>query len=94
MDLEQVLGVAVKRIHSGLLSNEAQVKQAVIVPILRALGWDDTNPAEFVPEHSLDLENGWWLGTNLSTPQVRKNIELTCQTAGVQFGSQLTLIER
>ena len=30
------------------------MKQAVIVPILRALDWDDADPAEFVPEYSVD----------------------------------------
>ncbi len=54
MDLEQVLRVVVRRIRSNLLSNEAQVKQAVLLPVLRELGWDDANPAEFVPEYSVD----------------------------------------
>ena len=54
MSLEEVLKKAVERIHSGSLENEAQVKQAVIVPVLRALDWDDSDPAEFVPEFSAD----------------------------------------
>ena len=53
MSLEQILKVAVERIRSGSLENEAQVKQAIILPILRALDWDDTNPAEFKPEFSV-----------------------------------------
>ena len=57
MSLEEVLRKAVEHINSGSLSNEAQVKQAVILPILRALDWDDSDPAEFVPEYSVD--NGW-----------------------------------
>ncbi len=52
MSLDKVLKKAVERIHSGSLENEAQVKQAVILPILRALDWDDSDPAEFVPEFS------------------------------------------
>ena len=48
--LEKILRSAAKRIQSGLLKNEAQVKQAVIVPVLRGLNWDDTDPAECVPE--------------------------------------------
>lgn len=54
MGMEKVLQAAVQQLNSGLLTNEAQVKQAVVLPILRGLGWDDTNPAEFVPELSLD----------------------------------------
>lgn len=57
MSLEKTLKVAVERISSGSLENEAQVKQAIIVPILRALDWDDTNPAEFKPEFSVG--KGW-----------------------------------
>ena len=54
MSLEEVLKKAVEHINSGSLTNEAQVKQSVIVPILRALDWDDSEPAEFVPEFSVE----------------------------------------
>ena len=54
MNLEEVLTSAIKRIRSDSLENEAQVKQAVILPILRALDWDDSDPAEFRPEYSVD----------------------------------------
>ena len=54
MSLKEVLKNAVGYIRSGCLDNEAQVKQAVILPILRALDWDDANPAEFVPEFPVD----------------------------------------
>ena len=54
MNLEQILELVIQRIRSGSLENEAQVKQAVIVPILRALDWDDADPAEFKPEYSVD----------------------------------------
>ena len=53
MNLEQVLNRAVDRIRSGQLNNEDQVKLSVILPILRALEWDDTNPSELVPEFSI-----------------------------------------
>ena len=53
MDMEQVLNLAVDRIRSGQLNKEEQVKLAVILPILRALDWDYTNPSEFVPEFSV-----------------------------------------
>ena len=57
MPLENVLRKAVKAIKSGMLDNEAQVKQAVILPILRELGYDDTDPEQFVPEFSVG--DGW-----------------------------------
>ncbi len=44
---------ALERIGSGLLDSEAQTKQSVITPILRGLGWDDTNPHEVRLEYPL-----------------------------------------
>ena len=55
MNLEQALRNGLDKIRSGQLTNEAQVKQAVILPILRELGWDDTNPNEFVPELAVEV---------------------------------------
>ena len=52
MSLEQTLKTAVSRLRAGHLDNEAQLKQAVILPILRALDWDDTDPEAFKPEYS------------------------------------------
>ncbi|WP_419926669.1 hypothetical protein [Candidatus Poriferisocius sp.] len=54
MEFPQVLEQATRHVESGLLKNEAQIKQAVIVPVLRALGWNDTDPGEFVPEYQVD----------------------------------------
>ncbi len=54
MPLENVLKKAVKAIKSGMLDNEAQVKQAVILPILRELGYDDADPGQFAQEFSVD----------------------------------------
>ncbi len=51
-DLVQTLKKAAGRLRSARLGNEAQVKQSVIVPILRALDWDDTDPESFIPEYS------------------------------------------
>ena len=48
---------------------------------------------KFVEKASLDLGNGWWLGTSLSTERIRKHIQTACEVAGVKFGTELTLIE-
>ena len=53
MDLEETLRLAVRNLRSDRLENEAQVKQAVILPILRALGWDDADPVSFKPEYAV-----------------------------------------
>ena len=58
MNLEQALRNGLDKIRSGQLTNEAQVKQAVILPILRELGWDDADPREFVPELPVITEVG------------------------------------
>ena len=53
MSLSDARRKAVDRLKSGDLSNEAQVKQAVILPILRSLNWDDTDPNQFKPEYKV-----------------------------------------
>lgn len=45
-------------LRSRQLTNEAQIKMAVVLPILRTLDWDDANPEEFVPEYSVELQDG------------------------------------
>ena len=54
MDLERTLRIAVANLGSNRLENEAQVKQAVILPVLRALGWDDADPDAFRPEYAVE----------------------------------------
>ena len=51
--LEETLKKATEWIRSEKLQNEAQTKQAVILPILRCLGWDDANPNECFPEYTM-----------------------------------------
>ena len=34
---------------------------------------------------SLNMENGWWLGTNMSESTIRKRIETACEVAGVRL---------
>ena len=58
MDLADTLNSAVEKLKSGKLTNEAQIKQAVILPILRSLGWDDADPESLLPEYSVD---GRWV---------------------------------
>lgn len=58
MNLEQSLHLAVQNIRSGRLTQEAQVKQSVIVPLLHALDWDETDPSEFITEFPVPSD-GW-----------------------------------
>ena len=54
MSLEQTLRTVIGRLNSGSLDNEAQVKSAVVLPVLRELGWDDADPDAFKPEYAVD----------------------------------------
>lgn len=54
MSLEDALASAGERLASGALPNEAQVQASVIRPVLRALGWDDADPAQWRVEFQVD----------------------------------------
>ncbi len=54
MALEGILKKAVQHIRGGKLNNEAQVIQSVILPILRAMDWDYTDPDECKTEFPVD----------------------------------------
>ncbi len=54
MTLEHVLETVVERLRSDKLTDEEHVKYSVILPILRALGWDDTDPSAFKSQYVLD----------------------------------------
>lgn len=41
------------RLEEGAYQNEAAVSVGVVLPILRSLGWDDTDPSQIVPEFSM-----------------------------------------
>ena len=49
--------------------DEARVKQAIILPILRGLGWDTDNPDEVWPEYSVKER---WVDYALSTGTTAK----------------------
>lgn len=58
MTIEEVLARTLELLRSGKLTNEAQIKQAAVIPILRALDWDDTNPDEVLPQYDVELPDG------------------------------------
>ena len=51
--LEHTLKIVISRLVSDDLESEAQVKQSIILPVLRELGWDDTDPKMFKPVYSV-----------------------------------------
>ena len=60
MDLEETLKTVIPRLQSGNLHGEAQVKQSAILPILRALDWDDADPEVLKPEYRVSQDQ--WEG--------------------------------
>ena len=62
MAIEDIKDLA-ERVPSLLpmLDDEAKTKQFLILPLIRALGYDDANPAEVVPEYTADFgtRTGW-----------------------------------
>lgn len=43
-------------------------------------------------KHRVNLENGWWLGTNISKKQVVRFVKTACKVAHVEFDVDLKLI--
>lgn len=56
MSLEEQLHLLSERVrsHSSTMATEEAVKTAVVLPFLRALGYDVFNPSEVVPEFTAD----------------------------------------
>lgn len=51
-ELETLIEKIQLRLSNGSYPNEAAVSFSIVVPILRALGWDDTDPNQVMPEYS------------------------------------------
>ena len=54
----------------------------------------DKTPDVHLAGFSFELENGWWMMSNLSTKNVREKTAIACEVAGVKFGSELKFIEQ
>ena len=42
-----------ERLIQGAYANEAAISHGIVTPILNALGWDSSDPAQLVPEYSI-----------------------------------------
>ena len=54
MSLSNAISNASRYIQGGRLKNEQQVRNSVILPIFRALGWDTTDPDQVFPEYGTE----------------------------------------
>jgi hypothetical protein len=50
--LEQLIEKIQGRLLGGAYPNEAAISFSVVVPVLRALGWDDSDPGQVMPEYA------------------------------------------
>lgn len=50
--MEELIEKICRRLSDGAYPNEAAVSFSILMPILRTLGWDDSDPDQVIPEHS------------------------------------------
>lgn len=51
-NLDDILNKVKQRLSEGAYPNEASVSIGIVAPVLRALGWDDSDPGQVIPEFS------------------------------------------
>lgn len=52
MTFEDQLAAIRTRLEAGAYPNEAAVSLSILLPVLRALGWDDSDPLQVMPEYA------------------------------------------
>lgn len=50
--MEELIDKIKFRLSEGAYPNEASVSIGIVAPVLRALGWDDSDPDQVIPEYS------------------------------------------
>jgi predicted type IV restriction endonuclease len=50
--VEELINKIKHRLSEGAYPNEASVSIGIVTPILRALGWDDSDPNQVIPEYA------------------------------------------
>lgn len=50
--LIELLSKIANRLSQGAYPNEAAVSFSIVIPLLRALGWDDSDPTQVMPEYA------------------------------------------
>jgi len=69
-------------LDAGLYPNERAVSTSIVVPILRALGWDDSDPAQVMPEYTNPRGRvDYALSPGRSSPAVFVEVKRVGQTA-------------
>ena len=69
-------------LDGGLYPNERAVSTSIVVPILRALGWDDSDPAQVMPEYTNPRGRvDYALSPSRNSPAVFVEVKRVGQTA-------------
>lgn len=69
-------------LDGGLYPNERAVSTSIVVPILRSLGWDDSDPAQVMPEYTNPRGRvDYALSPSRSAPAVFVEVKRVGQTA-------------
>lgn len=69
-------------LERGLYPNERAVSTSIVVPVLRALGWDDSDPAQVMPEYTNPRGRvDYALSPSRNSPAVFVEVKRVGQTA-------------
>lgn len=90
VDLAATIGRIKGVLDARRLTNEAAVKQAVVMPVLRALGWDDGDPDRVRPEYEL---SGRRVDLALSSFGDRPSVFIEVKAIGTALGAERQLFE-
>ena len=77
----------------GSLDDEAKTKQYLILPFIRALGYNDARPSEVVPEYTADFGQGWKVDYALMSDG-QPAIIIECKKFGENLDAHLTQLGR
>ncbi len=88
--MEELLVGIKKRIDSGQFQSEAAVREAIVLPILQALGWDIFDPRSVLREYSLGNRR---VDYALSSSPPRREIFVEVKSVGQSLGADRQLFE-
>jgi predicted type IV restriction endonuclease len=78
------------RLEAGAYPNEASVSTSIVTPILSALGWDTSDPEQFIPEYS---SGGRRVDIALCGTAKRPNVFIEVKAVGLAMNGDRQLFE-
>jgi hypothetical protein len=86
--LDKLLGQIKERFAAGQYQSESAIREAVILPILQALGWDTLDPAAVYREYPLGSTK---VDYALAAPPTKKQIFIEVKAIGSSLGGDKQL---